>query len=212
MTAIRLTTMTVLMLAGLAATSAQAADAGPYDYLAARYTLLGDYSRGNSDGDVTGLGLEGSKSINDTAFLHITSDMYDVDIDGSSSDAAIDLFSVGPGVHVPLNTGSTPVDLWGAVNYQRLGVLGAASSGLGLDIGVRARFSNRLEGSFTFTTASTESGNRDIDLDRWVLGVAWAASPQFDVTGSLVNADFGIQNAQDIELDNLIRVGVRFPF
>lgn len=196
--------------AALAATPAAAQEAGQYDYLGARYTLLGDATNGASE-DVTGLGLEGAKSLDDMFFVRIAADLYDVD-DGANGDAAVDLFSIGPGIRVPLNT-DMPVDLWAAFNYERLSTAGRAATGFGLDIGVTVMFNRELRGGFSLKSASTEAGGNDVDYDLWDLELAYAINDRLDLIGSLVNGEFERQGpGGDFDFDNLIRIGVRMPF
>lgn len=196
--------------AALAGAPAMAQEAGQYDYLGARYTLLGDVTNGGSE-DVTGLGLEGTKSLNDLFFVRIASDLHDVD-GGTGGDAAIDLFSIGPGVRVPLNM-AMPVDLWGAFNYERLSHGGSAYTGFGLDAGVTAMLNPDMRAGFSLKSASTEAGSTDFDYDVWELELAFAVNNRLDVVGSLVNGEFDREGpAGDFEFDNLIRIGVRMPF
>lgn len=195
--------------AALVAVPAVAQEAGKYDYLEARYTLLGDRNNGGSEG-VTGLGLEGAKSLNDLFFVRIATDLHDVD-DGAAGDQAVDLFSIGPGIRVPLNI-DIPVDLWAAFNYERLST-GRAATGFGVDVGVTVKFNDELRGGFSLKSASTEAGGNDVDYDLWELEIAYAVNNRLDVVGSLVNAEFERQGpGGDFEFDNLIRIGVRMPF
>ena len=197
-----------LGLAGPAGT-ALAADAATYDYLEARYTLLGEVSGGGGDQDVTGLGLEGSRTLSDQIFVRIVSDMYNVDASGNA-DAALDFFSVGPGIHVDLNTPGTTT-LWGQLNYERVSTGGRAGTGFGVDIGIRAQVADRFEAGFTLKSADTEAGSTDIEYDTWELEGAYAVNRQLDVTASLVNGDIDVDSSSR-DLDNLVRIGVRMPF
>lgn len=194
--------------AALAGAPAMAQEAGQYDYLGARYTLLGDRTNGN-DEDVTGLGLEGAKSLNDLFFVRIASDLYDVD-GGPNGDSPVDLFSIGPGVRVPLNM-AMPVDLWGGFNYERMAT-GRVATGFGLDAGVTAMFNPDLRGSFSLKSASTEAGSDDIDYELWELELAFSVNNRLDVVGSLVNGEFDREGQGDFDFDNLLRIGVRMPF
>lgn len=192
----------------LAAAPAAAQEAGQYDYIEARYTLLGDRTNGASD-DVTGLGVESAKSLNDLAFVRVAADLHDVD---DASDSAIDLFSIGPAVRAPLNT-DIPVDLWAGLNYERASVGGRAATGFGLDIGVTAMFNQRLRGGFALKSATTEAGNDDVDYELWELEIAYAVNDRVDVVGALVNGEFDSEGpGGDFDFDNLLRVGVRMPF
>lgn len=196
--------------AALAAAPAAAQEAGRYDYLEARYTLLGDVSNGGSE-DATGLGLEGAKSLDDMFFVRIATDLHDVD-NGGDGDTAIDLFSIGPGVRVPLNT-DMPVDLWGALNYERLSAGGRAATGFGLDAGITVMFNRTLRAGFSLKAATTEAGNDDIDYEVWDIEVAYAVNERLEVVGSLVNGEFDHEApGGDFDFDNLVRIGVRMPF
>jgi len=209
--------MTIPAAAVLAATAvtaipAQAADVGNHDYLEARYTLLGKVDYGSTDGDASGLGLEASRSLNDMMFVRLNADMYDVDINGQSTNAALDMFSAGPGIRVPLNT-SIPVELWGEFNYERLSVGGAAATGFGVDLGVRGQFSNRFTAGFALKSANTEAGSRNYDYTTYELQAAYEINPRLDLTGSLVNGTIDRSgNASNIDLNNLVRIGLRMPF
>lgn len=204
----------ILLLLGLgamlAAAPVAAQEAGQYDFLEARYTLLGDRTNGDSE-DVTGVGLEGAKTLNDLLFVRMATDLHDVD-NGPNGDDAIDLFSIGPGVRVPLNT-AIPVDLWGAFNYERLSSGGNAATGFGVDVGVTVMFNQQLRGAFALKSATTEAGNNDIDYELWELELAYAVNDRLDLVGSLVNGEFDREGpGGDFDFDNLVRVGVRMPF
>jgi hypothetical protein len=198
-------------LAGLTgfAGPALAADAANYDYLAARYTLLGEVSGNGGDEDVTGLSLEGSRSISEDFYVRIVSDMYNVDTSGSA-DSALDFFSVGPGIQVDLNTPGTTT-LFGQLNYERVSAFGAVGTGFGIDVGVRMQLDDRIEAGVTVSSTSTESGSTDIDYDTWEIEGVYALNRQVDVTASLVNGDIDIDSTS-LDLENLVRIGVRMPF
>ncbi|MDZ7748423.1 MAG: hypothetical protein U5K43_05925 [Halofilum sp. (in: g-proteobacteria)] len=160
--------------------------------------------RAGREPDVTGLGLEGSRSFNDQIFLRIVSDMYNLDGPGGGSDAALDMFSVGPGIRVPLNTPGTAT-LWGTFNYERASVGGSAATGFGFDVGLRMQLTDVIEGGFTVKSAATESGNTDVDYDTWELEGAYSLNRQVDITASLLNGEVERGNATT-DLENLVRI------
>ena len=189
----------------MAVPAAGVADAANYDYLQARYTLLGEIG----DDDAMGLGLEASKSFNENFFVSIRSDMYDVDGAGAA-DFPVDTFSVGPGIRADLNTPGTTT-VWGQLNYERL-TFGGVATGFGFDAGVRFQVTDRIDGAFTIKSADTEAGNTDIAYDTWELEGAYALNNRIDLTVSLVNGEIDPDGAGDADIDNLVRVGVRMPF
>jgi len=192
--------------------SAQAMDIANHDYLAARYALRGKADYGNPHGDVTGLGLEASRALGDQVFLRLNSDLYDVDLDGPGSRTALDRFTVGPGIGIPLNT-RMPVELWGELDYARLSVGGTAADGFGAHVGLRAQFAERFSGGVTLQTANTDAGRRDFDYEAYTLDLAYQINPRVDLTVSLVNGTIKRNgNASDIDLDNVLQLGVRLPF
>lgn len=194
--------------AALVAAPATAQEAGVYDYAEARVTLLGDRTNGDSD-DVNGLGLEGSTSFGDLVFARAAVELLDVDEPGA--DDAVDLFSVGPGVRIPLTT-DLPVDLWAALNYERVST-GRVATGFGLDVGVTVLFNERLRGGFMVKSTDTDAGGDDVDYELWELEVGYTLDNGLELVGSLVNADFDVEGRRgDFDLDDLIRIGVRMPF
>lgn len=199
-----------LGLAG-AAGPALGADAATYDYLEARYTVFGDADTGpGSDADVTGLGLEGQRTFGEQLFVRMVSDMYNLDTSGSG-ETALDMFSVGPGIRVPLNTPGTAT-LWGTFNYERASVGSTAATGFGFDVGLRMQLTDRIEGGVTIKSAATDSGNVDVDYETWELEGAYSITRDIDITASLLNGEVEPSPGSDTDLENLIRVGVRLPF
>ena len=197
---------------GLAGTAGPAlgADAATFDYLEARYTVLGELDTRNRDADMVGLGLEGSRAFSEYVFVRLVSDMYDVERN-NGPDAPLDVFSVGPGVRVPLNAPGT-VMLWGQLNYERISLTGNVGTGFGLDAGVRVQLTEQIDAGFTLKSASTEADSVDIDYETWEFEGAWSINERIDLTASLVNGEVDVDPGTDRDLENLVRLGVRLPF
>ncbi|MEX1081942.1 MAG: outer membrane beta-barrel protein [Halofilum sp. (in: g-proteobacteria)] len=194
------------LLLSTAAASAVAiaapAHAIDYDYFEARYTVSGDAV---DVGDVTGPGFEASRSFdNEWLFARASGDFYAVD--QGSEDGTLDLFSIGPGARLPLTAGRNAVDLYGALNYQRVAT-GNVESGIGVDVGVAMDITDRIEGRLQ----ATRMDNDDVDLDLYEARVAYDVDSDWSVTGSLLTGDAEVSGS-DRDPDNLVRLGARFRF
>ncbi len=194
------------LLLSTAAASAVAvaapAHAIDYDYFEARYTVTGDVV---DVGDVTGPGFEASRGFDpDWFFVRASGDFYAVEEGGN--DATLDLFSIGPGARFPLTTGRNAVDLYGALNYQRVAT-GFVESGIGVDVGVAMDVTDQIEGRLQ----ATRMDNDDVDLNLYEARVAYDIDSDWSVTGAFVTGDAEVSGS-DTDPDNLVRLGARFRF
>lgn len=185
-----------------AAGAATPALASSYDYLETRYTFHGDAD----GGDVTGFGVEASRSFDELLFARLSADMYDLDASGDA-DVPVDLFSIGPGIRYPLTGGRRTVDLWGQLNYQRVAAGGSSSTALGVDAGLQMQLTDEIDGRLTGTWVD----DNDVDMDLIEVKVNYALNRDFDLTGSIINGEVGVDGST-ADLENLLRIGVRFRF
>lgn len=173
-----------------------------YDYVEARYTISGDIA---DIGDVTGFGIEASRSFSEWIFARASGDFYNIDV-GDDTDDALDLFSIGPGLRVPVTAGQNPIELYGTLNYQRVAG-GNVETGIGAEVGAAMDITDEIEGRVQLTTMDDD----DVSLDVYEARVAYDIDRDWAVTGSFVTGDADI-GGNDNDLDGLVRLGMRFNF
>ena len=192
--------VTVAGAAALAGTTP--AFAIDYNYVEPRYTVSGDVA---DIGDVTGFGIEASLLFNDWVYGRASGDFYGIDT-GDESDQTLDLYSIGPGIRVPVTAGQYPIDLYGQLNYQRVAT-GSVETGISAVVGGAMDITDDLEGRVELTTMDDD----DVELDLYEARVAYDVNEEWAVIGSFLTGDAEVSDS-DADPEGLVRLGVRFNF
>lgn len=189
-----------------------------YDYVHLGWVVnsnLDPDSGGDRDGN--GLDIRASHALGKYFFIQgssVTPDYRD-----SGNDIAIaDWIQTGPGVHLPLLQGNYPLDIWGQVSYNRLGIQGLASTGYGLAGGLRFAPTPRIELNASVRYANTEGNlaGADIDIDPLIYKIEalYFASPRIGLTAGYRGGTYDVDGPgtrQDVDLSQFT-VGLRYNY
>jgi hypothetical protein len=211
-----------------------------YDYLEAAWVFGDDLDVDGSDlgvderFDVDGFFFKGSAEVAPGVFIYASNLTLDMEVDNDFSgaprdfDLGLDNQSLGAGYHMPLMTGPSPLDVWGAVSYERLDTVGQPANGYGVSAGARWMPIQGLElNAFGGWRDFGEVGGildaspgTDAEIDGWSYGVGalYHVTPKLAVTGNWTRYDLeadidsGGSDAQaDLEVDAFM-VGGRWYY
>ncbi len=188
---------------------ATALDAPSWDYASLAWVVSGDYEEDPASIDLNGYRLNIVKSLGNMAFVRAMTNAYDI----SSGGVDIDLSTqqVGVGARYPVG-GAVPLDIWGSVNYERIGFTGIVGTGFGIDLGVRSQVTSKLDLGLTLKVfGDIDFGVFDADYTGYELNATYAVQPDLAALLSLSNYELDEGSGKG-EFKNVIALGIRFNY
>lgn len=186
----------------LVAANPVAAQPLSWDYTSISFLFAGKIENGSSESIDEGFRLDVAQPFMDNFFVRGKTELQSFD------DGGWDTAQIGAGAFLDLEGLMFPVQIYAGLNYERLN-FGGVSNGLGIDLGARAEFIPNFEAGIAYKTANL-SGAESIDHTAWELSGAYTGAEGFDVIATINNANF--DNDDDIDLKNIVGVGIRIPF
>lgn len=189
-----------------------------YDYFQMGWIVNSEYDIDNGDKlDGNGLDIAFSKSFGDYVFVHGASMTPDYRV-GPTDVTLSDWVFAGPGVNLPLLRGNFPLDIWGQVSYDRIGLQGLAATGYGLATGLRFAPLPRLELNASVRYADTQGdlAGSSIDVTPLIydLTALYHVSPRLALTAGYRGGEIEIEDAgvnQDADLSQF-SLGLRYQY
>ena len=185
-----------------------------YDYLQLDIIVDGEVSEAGFSEDVDGFALEGSALLHPNIFM--VGQSTQGTFEDSGDDASLDQFSFGVGGRFGLiESASSALDVYGALNYENISLFGASFSGFGIDAGLRWAPMDQIE--INASASHVDYGkNVGIELEslRYQLRGLYHATENLsfalDFRFEELEIDFG-SGADDLDYDQ-IRLGARWNF
>lgn len=213
-----------------------------YDYVRAGWVfadevdidLDDDLGGDDLDADINGLngGFKATVAPNIFVLGNVTA--LDVEIDENDggfdddADFGVDIYELGVGAFMPVVGGATPVDIYGALGYSRLDLVGQPGNGWFVKSGVRIMAMPGLEiagwvgyndwGNLKGVFDAADDPDADAEGVGYGINAAFEVAPNVDVTGGWErwNIDLDIDSGSDTaknDLDmDMFHVGARLRY
>jgi len=185
--------------------------AGPtWNSMSASWVVSGDLESGSISYDLEGFQFSGTKSLDDMFFVRAAANNIGVKVSGTVTDVSTQQIGVGA------RYGVVPgVDLWGAINYDRMNFAGIVGTGLGLDVGARWQAMQELELGLTYKySKNLDFDVADGELTGYELNAVYDVSPKIGVmlTFSKYSVDIKAPVGASFDYKNVIGLGVRLAY
>jgi len=185
--------------------------AGPtWNSLSASWVVSGDLESGSVSYDLEGFQFSATKSLDDMFFVRAVANNIGVKAGGTVTDVSTQQIGVGA------RFGVIPgMDLWGAINYDRMSFAGIVGTGLGLDVGARWQAMKELELGLTYKySKNLDFDVGDGELTGYELNAVYDVTPKLGVMLTFSNYSVDINGGVGANYDykNVIGLGARLAF
>ena len=120
---------------------------------------------------------------------------------------------IGIGARFPISGGRSPIELWGALNYERVVVEGSVGYGPGIDIGLRSQLTPQFDLDLAVKIfGDIDFDDFDADYTGYELTGAYKLRPDLSLLVSYGSYEVDLDGGPSIDLDGMISVGLRLHF
>jgi len=191
--------------------SAVAPAAGPsWDHATISWILAGEVERPGSEDDLEGYRFDFTKSLGRQFFVRAAADTREAD---SAPNVDFSAHRIGIGARFPISGGRSPIELWGALNYERVVVEGSVGYGPGIDIGLRSQLTPQFDLDLAVKIfGDIDFDDFDADYTGYELTGAYKLRPDLSLLVSYGSYEVDLDGGPSIDLDGMISVGLRLHF
>lgn len=188
-----------------------AADTPSWNYLSLELVASGDIEAPGLSEDINGYRLDATKGMGDYLFVRAATNTYHYE-QVTSFDFSTQ--QLGVGGHFPISAGFMTIDLWGAVNYERVSIEGVVGTGPGVEVGARAM----LTPAFELSLSGKVLGDIDFDVidadyTGYTLAAALNVTPSVAIQGSYNNYELEPEGGgTTLDYSDIIGIGVRMTY